>query len=108
MVARRRPADVPLITVGGVTLDAVSGRALAGGRELSLTRTQFGLLEHLMRNRGRVCTRAELMSEVWGYREPVGTRTVDVHVAALRAKLGPALPISTIRGQGYRVDAIGP
>jgi two-component system response regulator MprA len=47
------------------------------------------------------------MSEVWGYREPVDTRTVDVHVAALRAKLGPALPISTVRGQGYRVDPFG-
>jgi DNA-binding response OmpR family regulator len=93
--------------VGGVTLDCATGRAIAGGRELSLTKTQFGLLEHLMRHRGRVCSRAELMSEVWGYREPVGTRTVDVHVAALRAKLGRTLPISTIRGQGYRVDVIG-
>ena len=107
MVARRSPADVPLITVGGVTLDVASGRASAAGRELSLTRTQFGLLEHLMRNRGRVCTREELMSEVWGYREPVGTRTVDVHVAALRAKLGQELPISTVRGLGYRVDPAG-
>ncbi len=72
-----------------------------------MTKTQFGLLEHLMRHRGRVCSRAELMSEVWGYREPVGTRTVDVHVAALRAKLGRALPISTVRGRGYCVDDAG-
>jgi DNA-binding response OmpR family regulator len=106
MVARRRAADAPSLTVGGVTLDAASGRAIAGGQELSLTKTQFGLLEHLMRHTGRVCSREELMSEVWGYPEPIGTRTIDVHVAALRAKLGRALPISTVRGQGYRVDPI--
>jgi DNA-binding response OmpR family regulator len=107
MVARRRSVDIPLLTVGGVTLDVATGRVLAGGRELALTKTQFGLLEHLMRHEGRVCSRAELMCEVWGYREPVGTRTIDVHVAALRAKLGRALPISTVRGQGYRVDPTG-
>lgn len=107
MGVRRRVADAPPLTVGGVTLDAATGRAIAGGRELSLTKTQFGLLEHLMRHRGRVCSRAELMSEVWGYREPVGTRTVDVHVAALRAKLGRALPICTVRGRGYFVDDAG-
>ncbi|HEU4539585.1 MAG TPA: winged helix-turn-helix domain-containing protein [Jiangellaceae bacterium] len=107
MVARRRQVDAPPLTVGGVTLDVAGRRAIAGGRELALTKTQFGLLEHLMRHPGRVCSRAELMSEVWGYREPIGTRTIDVHVAALRAKLGWALPISTVRGQGYRVDPVG-
>jgi DNA-binding response OmpR family regulator len=106
MAAGRRSPGAPLLTIGGVTLDAVSGRAVAGGQELALTKTQFSLLEHLMRHQGRVCSRAELMSEVWGYREPIGTRTVDVHVAALRAKLGRALPIRTVRGQGYGVDPI--
>ncbi len=103
----RRAADASALTVGGVTVDCATGRAVAGGRELSLTKMQFSLLEHLMRHCGRVCSRAELMSEVWGYREPVGTRTVDVHIAALRAKLGRTLPISTVRGKGYRVDVTG-
>ena len=50
---------------------------------------------------GRVFTRDELLSEVWGYAAAVGTRTVDVHVAQVRAKLGPASPIRTVRGVGY-------
>jgi DNA-binding response OmpR family regulator len=54
---------------------------------------------------GQVCSRDELMSEVWGYPAGTGTRTVDVHVAELRAKLGEALLIRTVRGVGYGVDA---
>lgn len=106
-MARRLAAGTSLLVLGEVTLDVVGRRAVAAGRELSLTKTQFGLLEHLLRHRGRACTREELMSEVWGYRVPVGTRTVDVHVAQLRAKLGRALRIRTVRGVGYGVDVAG-
>jgi DNA-binding response OmpR family regulator len=91
-------------TVGGVTLDAAARRAYAGARELALTATEFDLLAHLMRRPGRVFTREQLLSEVWGYASMAGTRTVDVHVAQLRAKLGAASPIRTVRGVGYAVE----
>ena len=99
--------DHPPVTVGGVTLDVTARRAIAGGREVRLTALQSALLAHLMGHPGQVCSREELMSEVWGYAAAMGTRTVDVHVAELRAKLGDELRIRTVRGVGYGVDAPG-
>ena len=55
-----------------------------------------------MRRPGRVFSREQLLSEVWGYASAAGTRTVDVHVAQLRAKLGDASPVRTVRGVGLR------
>jgi DNA-binding response OmpR family regulator len=74
-------------------------------REIELTATEFDLLLYLVRHPGRVFERASLLSSVWGYPAAVGARTVDVHVAALRAKLGDASPIRTVRGVGYSADA---
>jgi DNA-binding response OmpR family regulator len=77
---------------------------LVAGRILDLTYKEFELLKFLVQRPGRVFTRTELLSEVWGYNFYGGTRTVDVHVRRLRAKLGPeheAL-IQTVRGVGYR------
>jgi DNA-binding response OmpR family regulator len=91
-------------TVGAVTLDATQHRVFAGDDELALTATEFDLLAHLMRRPGRVFTREQLLSEVWGYSSVAGTRTVDVHVAQLRAKLGGASPIRTVRGVGYAAE----
>jgi DNA-binding response OmpR family regulator len=92
-------------TVGEITLDAGQRRVFHGGTELSLTATEFDLLAHLMRKPGRVFTREELLSEVWGYSSVAGTRTVDVHIAQLRSKLGPASPIRTVRGVGYAAES---
>jgi DNA-binding response OmpR family regulator len=97
------PQDVPH-TVGAVTLDAAQHRVFADGREIELTATEFDLLAHLMRRPGRVFTREQLLSEVWGYAAVAGTRTVDVHVAQLRGKLGAASPIRTVRGVGYAAE----
>lgn len=72
---------------------------------VQLTSTEFDLLAHLMARPGRVFTREELLAGVWGYAVPAGTRTVDVHVAQVRAKLGPESVIRTHRGVGYAVDA---
>jgi DNA-binding response OmpR family regulator len=72
--------------------------------EVELTATEFDLLLHLARSPGRVFERAGLLSSVWGYASAAGARTVDVHVAALRAKLGDASPIRTVRGVGYAAD----
>jgi DNA-binding response OmpR family regulator len=76
----------------------------SAGREVELTATEFDLLLHLARSPGRVFERAGLLSSVWGYASAAGARTVDVHVAALRAKLGDASPIRTVRGVGYAAD----
>ncbi len=72
--------------------------------EIELTATEFDLLLYLIRHPGRVFERSSLLSAVWGYTSAAGARTVDVHVAALRAKLGDASPIRTVRGVGYSAD----
>jgi DNA-binding response OmpR family regulator len=105
MVAGRPTKDHPPVTVGGVTLDVARRKAHAAGREVRLTEIQSALLAHLMGHSGRICSREELMSEVWGYPIAIGSRTVDVHVAELRSKLGDALRIRTVRGVGYGVEA---
>jgi DNA-binding response OmpR family regulator len=97
--------DAAPITVGPVTLDLAQHRVLVGGSELALTATEFELLAHLMRRPGRVFTREQLLSEVWGYSSVAGTRTVDVHIAQLRSKLGDDSPIRTVRGVGYAAEA---
>jgi DNA-binding response OmpR family regulator len=98
--------DAPL-TLGAVTVDLVTRRVTVDGKPVSLTATEFDLLAHLMQNPGRVYTREHLLSEVWGYAAVVGTRTVDVHVAQVRGKLGDASPIRTVRGVGYSAEDPG-
>ncbi len=95
----------PLLSVGRVTLDPDRRRAYVGAAEVPLTTTEFDLLAFLLRRPGRVYEREHLLSEVWGYAAAAGTRTVDVHVAQLRAKLGDASPIRTVRGVGYSAEA---
>ena len=92
------------LTVGAVTLDITEHRAYRAGTEVALTATEFELLAHLMRRPGRVFTREQLLSDVWGYSSAAGTRTVDVHIAQVRAKLGDANPIRTVRGVGYSAE----
>lgn len=92
------------ITLGAVVVDPDTRRVMLGDAEISLTATEFDLLAYLMSRPGRVFSRDELLSHVWGYSSIVGTRTVDVHVAQLRAKFGDHNPIRTVRGVGYSVD----
>lgn len=88
--------------LGRVRLDPVTRSVSADGVPVNLTATEFDLLAHLMQRPGRVYTREELLSAVWGYAALGGTRTVDVHVAQVRAKLGDdAAIIRTVRGVGY-------
>ncbi|WP_328451519.1 response regulator transcription factor [Amycolatopsis sp. NBC_00438] len=106
-VLRRASGATPApsaFTVGAARVDLASRRAWAGETEISLTSTEFDLLTHLLRHPGQVLSRDQLLSAVWGYAAAAGTRTVDVHVAQLRAKLGAASPIRTVRGIGYAAD----
>ena len=105
----RRSRGVPEATVelvvGAVRLDPSQRRVFAGTDEIMLTATEFDLLSHLMRRPGRVFSREQLLSEVWGYSSAAGTRTVDVHIAQVRAKLGDSSPVRTVRGVGYAAEA---
>jgi DNA-binding response OmpR family regulator len=99
--------QTPALSVGGIRLEPSARRVFAGADEVELTATEFDLLAHLMRRPGRVFSREQLISEVWGYSPVAGVRTVDVHVAQVRAKLGTASPIRTVRGVGYAAEASG-
>ncbi|BFU43594.1 response regulator transcription factor [Krasilnikovia sp. MM14-A1004] len=100
------PPDTPVRTLGPVTLDPARRQVTVDGSRLALTPTEFDLLGHLLGRPGRVFTREELLASVWGYASHAGTRTVDVHVAQVRAKLGDAAHlIRTVRGVGYTADA---
>jgi DNA-binding response OmpR family regulator len=94
---------VPL-EVGAVRLYPDQRRVEVDGVEVEFTATEFDLLAYLMRQPGRVFSREELLSAVWGYGPVVTTRTVDVHVAQVRAKTADALRIRTVRGVGYGVE----
>jgi DNA-binding response OmpR family regulator len=99
------PDDVPgEIRSGELTIDEATYSARLRGRVLDLTFKEFELLKYLAQHPGRVFTRAQLLQEVWGYDYFGGTRTVDVHVRRLRAKLGPEYEslIGTVRNVGYR------
>ena len=104
-VLRRASGPAPAtFAVGGARVDVLSRRAWAGDVEIALTSTEFDLLTHLLRHPGQVLSRDQLLSAVWGYAAAAGTRTVDVHVAQLRAKFGASSPIRTVRGIGYAAD----
>jgi DNA-binding response OmpR family regulator len=103
---RRRAGDREGSTVrlGDLRIDVDTYKVTAGGRPLDLTFKEFELLKFLAQHPGRVFTRAQLLQEVWGYDYFGGTRTVDVHVRRLRAKLGTEHEqiIGTVRNVGYR------
>lgn len=93
------------IQAAGIVIDEDSYTARVHGTALNLTYKEFELLKYLAQHPGRVFTRAQLLNEVWGYDYYGGTRTVDVHVRRLRAKLGSENEnlISTVRNVGYRL-----
>jgi DNA-binding response OmpR family regulator len=106
LAAAREAADPEshVIRSGEVVVDDVTYTAKVGGRPLDLTFKEFELLKFLAQHPGRVFSRQQLLQEVWGYDYFGGTRTVDVHVRRLRAKLGPENEtlIGTVRNVGYR------
>jgi len=97
----RPPSDV--LTLGDVELRRGAREATASGAALDLTMKEFDLLACFLEHAGLVLTREQLLEQVWGLEFPGGTRTVDQHVAQLRAKLDGALTIETLRGVGYKL-----
>jgi DNA-binding response OmpR family regulator len=93
-----------MLQVADLTLDAQTHEAHRGGRPILLTRTEFVLLDHLMRRAGRVVSRDDLIEAVWGIDRDVESNTLDVFIFQLRGKLeagGARRLIQTVRGFGY-------
>ncbi len=104
-ILRRRSMDTGkrIITRHGVSLDQQGRRVSIDGRTLELTALEYRIFEDFFLNAGRIRTREELLSSVWGYQFEGYERTVDVHIARLRRKLGDAAQyLETVRGMGYR------
>jgi DNA-binding response OmpR family regulator len=102
--AQRTDARPEQLDIGDLTIDETTYTARLSGNALDLTYKEFELLKFLAQHPGRVFTRSHLVQEVWGYDYFGGTRTVDVHVRRLRAKLGPEheAMIGTVRNVGYK------
>ena len=94
-----------LLEAGGIKIDENQHTVFAGNQQLFLTVKEFDLLVLLIKNRGNVLTREHLLESVWGLSSEIESRTVDVHIRTLRAKLGEyEKNIETIRGVGYKFN----
>lgn len=103
---QREPGEEDVLALGDIELDIAGHRLRIASEEVSLTATEFRLLKVLMERAGRVQTRGQLLSDVWGYAEDIDSRTVDTHIRRLRRKLGPeARRVETVIGVGYRLRA---
>jgi DNA-binding response OmpR family regulator len=108
LLQRSQAAEEPVtrLKLGEIDIDVPSHVVQVNERRLTLTATEFRLLEILARRRGRVQSRDRLLQDVWGYENPIDSRTVDTHMRRLREKLGPAArQLETVRGVGYRFAA---
>ncbi len=94
--------DFDLLELGDVSLNRGTHDVTIAGRAVELTAKEFDLLAYFLANPGAVLSRDVLLDRVWGVSYPGGTRTVDVHVAQLRRKLGRPELIRTLRGSGYK------
>jgi DNA-binding response OmpR family regulator len=103
--AGRAPDADDVIALGPVILARGAREVRVDGAEVELTQREFELLEFLLRHAGQVVSRDQLLESVWGFISPGETRTVEVHVAQLRKKLGHPGLIRTVRGVGYKATA---
>lgn len=104
-LAKERPAELTVLTHGGLQLDLRTRRATVGGKSVDLSAREFALAETFLRHPGQVLSREQLLSHVWGYDFDPGSNVVDVYVRYLRRKLG-ADRFTTLRGMGYRLEDV--
>jgi DNA-binding response OmpR family regulator len=95
-----------LLRAGPAEIEPTGRRVTVGEREVDLTRLEFDLLAELAAHPRVVYTRERLLEKVWGYQSGVGGKTVDVHVANLRRKLGEDIGIVAVRGVGYKLEPV--
>jgi DNA-binding response OmpR family regulator len=107
VLRRTRPGGpaADTLSLGPVTLSRTGREVHIGDRQVELTQREFDLLDYLVQRPGMVVSRDELLEAVWGFLAPGQTRTVEVHVAQLRKKLGQPELIRTVRGVGYKAVA---
>lgn len=106
ILRRTDPApDQDVLVLGDVMLNRESHDVTVGGELVELTAKEFDLLAFFLSNPGAMLSRDQLLDRVWGMEYPGGTRTVDVHIAQLRRKLGRPDLIKTLRGAGYKAAA---
>ncbi len=101
----RTQGESTTLSVGAITVDMLSRRVTVAGVDVDLSAREFALAEELLRHPGRVWSREQLLSSVWGYDYDPGSNVVDVYIRYLRRKLGPHR-IETVRGVGYRLVAV--
>lgn len=105
---RRGPGTTPVLQVADIRLDPARRTVMRGEREINLTTREFAMLEYLMRNAGRVVTKAMITEHVWNFELDAESNFIEVYIYAIRKKLdAPGAPtvIHTVRGLGYRFDA---
>jgi heavy metal response regulator len=105
---RRTPDMVSELSLNDLRVDLLARRVYRGKREIMLTQKEFSLLEYLLRNKGRILSRTQIIENVWGYDFSTGTNIVDVHIKSLREKLDSGFGgklIHTVRGTGYIMKA---
>jgi two-component system, OmpR family, response regulator len=101
---RRTPDMVSELSLNDLRVDLLARRVYRGKSEIMLTQKEFSLLEYLLRNKGRVLSRTQIIENVWGYDFSPGTNIVDVHIKSLREKVDAGSErklILTVRGTGY-------
>lgn len=99
-----RPAQATPLSAGEVTMWPERREVSVSGDLVFLTTKQFDLLQFLMENRGIVLSRGQILAGVWGYDFYGGDRTVDAHIRTIRKILGNSIPLTTIRGAGYKIE----
>ncbi|MEC3973999.1 response regulator transcription factor [Amycolatopsis sp. H20-H5] len=98
-----KPEPAGVVRLGDVDVDLSRHEVQVGGQAIALSRKEFQVLALVVGARGAVCSREHVLTEVWGHRGPAESRSLDVHVATLRTKLGRPSLIETVRGVGYRL-----
>lgn len=101
---RRAPALFRELSLEDLRVDLLARRVYRAGKEIVLTQKEFSLLDFLLRNKGRVMSRTQIIENVWGYDFSPGTNIVEVHIKSLRDKIDTGFPrklIHTVRGLGY-------
>lgn len=101
---RRAPALFSELSLEDLRVDLLARRVYRAGKEIILTQKEFSLLDFLLRNKGRVLSRTQIIENVWGYDFSPGTNIVEVHIKSLRDKIDAGFPrklIHTVRGLGY-------
>ena len=105
---RRKKDSISELSFGQLRIDVVAHKVFAGNREIILSPKEFAILHYLLRNKGRVVSRTQILENVWGYDYNPSTNVVDVHIKTLREKTGQFIQgdiIRSVRGVGYTMDA---